>query len=58
MIHLLEDNSVAEESLEDSMEKQQAETMIRAGREFSVTYSDEFIASLREHQAVSDIWFN
>jgi DNA polymerase-3 subunit alpha len=58
MIHLLEDNSVAEESVEESMEKQQAETMIRAGREFSVTYSDEFIASLREHQAVSDIWFN
>lgn len=59
MIHLVEDNSVIEETPEEPLgERIQDETMIKAGRDFSVAYNDEFIASLREHQAVSDIWFN
>ena len=57
--HLNEDNSIEEEPGEDQPEgAPKEETAIRAGREFSVAYSDEFIASLKTHQAVSDIWFN
>ena len=58
-IHLIEDQNEIEEVLEESTEqKNQGETVIQAGREFSVAYSNEFIESLREHQAVSDLWFN
>jgi len=58
-IHLLEDAVETEESPDDSdVTSVHAETLIKAGREFAVAYSDAFIGSLKEHQAVSDIWFN
>lgn len=55
LIHLLEDTEEREDVSENP---QKDEVIIKAGREFSVGYSDEFIAAIRQHQAVSDIWFN
>ncbi|HLW22644.1 MAG TPA: hypothetical protein VKZ39_05630, partial [Sphaerochaetaceae bacterium] len=57
-IHLLEDEASEEEVSEENTDPTGEETVIKAGREFSVAYSEDFMASLREHQAVSDIWFN
>jgi DNA polymerase-3 subunit alpha len=58
-IHLLEDAVETEEVPDDTdVTSVHAETLIKAGREFAVAYSDAFIGSLKEHQAVSDIWFN
>jgi DNA polymerase-3 subunit alpha len=61
LIHLLEESASQDDNSEDSTEgtsKPTEETMIQAGREFCVAYSEDFISSLREHQAVTDIWFN
>lgn len=57
-IHLLEDEASEEDVSEENTDPTGEETVIKAGREFSVAYSEDFMASLREHQAVSDIWFN
>lgn len=58
LIHVLADEEEAEELTEAPAVRKQEETVIKAGREFSVGYSDDFISALREQQAVSDIWFN
>ncbi len=58
LIHLLEDKEVGDESVEEDPVTPKGETIIKAGREFAVGYSDDFIAAIRQHQAVSDIWFN
>ncbi len=46
-IHLIEED-----------EEGKREEIVRAGREFAVGHSDEFIEAIKQHQAVSDIWFN
>lgn len=57
LIHLIGHRNEAEESFE-AIESTQEETVIKAGREFSVGYDEDFMGALREQQAVSDIWFN
>jgi hypothetical protein len=59
LIHLLAESKDTEEVAEGTGQAVRTdETIVKAGREFSVGYSDDFISALREHQAVSDIWFN
>ncbi|MFA5467714.1 MAG: DNA polymerase III subunit alpha [Sphaerochaetaceae bacterium] len=46
-IHLLEEENGGKK-----------ENIVQAGREFAVGHSEEFITAIKQHQAVSDIWFN
>ena len=39
-------------------EEGKRESIVRAGWEFAVGHNDEFVEAIKQHQAVSDIWFN
>jgi len=58
LLHVVEDLQDIEETAEGSVPASHSEAVVRAGREFSVGYSGEFISAMKEHPAVSDIWFD
>ncbi len=53
----VKDNIVDSEETDDESQKEQHEQVVKAGREFSVAYSPEFIATMKDFQAINDIWF-
>ncbi len=53
----VKDNIVDSEETDDESLKEQHEQVVKAGREFSVAYSPEFIATMKDYQAINDIWF-
>jgi hypothetical protein len=56
-IHLRADLDESAEHAETTVTRNE-ETVVKAGREFSVAYSEDLITALRELHAVTDIWFN
>jgi len=58
MLHLVDEQEEVGENAEGAPVQTKTDTVIRAGRDFAVGYSTEFVALLREQQAVSDVWFD
>jgi DNA polymerase-3 subunit alpha len=54
ILHLQEDQIVEEQEESEEVKK---ETIIKASRDFSVTYSQEFISAMQEYKAVGEIWY-
>ncbi|NCB01891.1 MAG: DNA polymerase III subunit alpha [Spirochaetia bacterium] len=56
ILHVKE-NIIEGEEGEEEASMSQNEHIIKAGRDFSVAYSPEFITTMRGYQAINDIWF-
>jgi len=54
-LHVIEEQSAGSDGGEEEITRR--EHVIRAGRDFSVLYGNEFIHAIKEYQAVSDVWF-
>lgn len=57
LFHIIEEQHDVTENLEVSQPVRK-ETVVRAGRDFAVSYTDNFFSALKEYPAVSDMWFN
>ncbi len=57
ILHVKENLIESEEHEGEQMQKVEREQVVKAGRDFAVAYSPEFIATMKEYQAVDDIWF-
>ena len=58
LIHVIDEQEETMENSDPTPNAVRSESIIQAGREFTVGYSTDFISTLRENQAVSDIWFD
>ncbi len=57
LLHIKESALETEEGDGEEKKKVEIERVVRAGRDFAVAYSPEFIAAMKEYQAINDIWF-
>jgi len=58
MIHVIDEMEEPVENSETAPATTRTDSIIRAGRDFAVGYSQDFISVLKEQQAVSDVWFD
>ncbi|MGI6433474.1 MAG: DNA polymerase III subunit alpha [Sphaerochaetaceae bacterium] len=55
-LHLVDEQK--EDDIQEDQQTIRTENIIKAGREYAVQYTDEFVEQLKKHQAVSDVWFS
>jgi len=58
LLHIIDEQDIPSENADNPPTTTRSESIIRAGRDFAVGYSTDFISALKENPAVSDIWFD